>query len=182
MSAAWPLQEGAARMVPILFHHAPSAPKPPRDADKEQLANHREVLPQMRLNAYAPAQIKALREVAPQGRHIVYCGDGSYTNALVLKNLPKGCTYIGRIRKDAKLHHLPEMNLATKPNGRPLCYGEKAATPEELRTEDKAAWKKVQAYAAGKTHEFRIKTHDRVLWQKSGARQVVRVVVIAPLG
>lgn len=182
MSAAWPLPEGAARMVPILFQHAPSAPKPPGGAGQEQLANHREARRQMCLNAYALAQMKRLRAAAPPDRHIVYCGDGSYTNAVVLKNLPAGCTYIGRIRKDAKLHSLPEIAPATKPNGRPLCYGPLAPTPEELRTDEAAAWKTVQACAAGKTHAFRLKTLDRVLWQKSGARQVVRVVVIAPLG
>jgi hypothetical protein len=30
-------------------------------------------------------------------------GDGSYTNGTVLRQLPEGATFIGRIRRDAKL-------------------------------------------------------------------------------
>ena len=182
MSAAWPLQEGAARMVPILFQHAPTAPKLPRDADLKQQELHKETLRQMNLNTYALEQMKRLRGTVPVEREIVYCGDGSYTNATIIKGLPTGCTYIGRTRKDAKLHALPEIDPTKKLNGRPLCYGSVLSTPEELRMDGSVAWKKVTAYAAGKTHEFRIKTHDKVLWRKTGTRQALKVVVIAPLG
>lgn len=183
MSAAWPLEGGASRMVPVVFQHSPSAPKAPKDADQNQLAEHRETRRQMSLNTYALAEMTRLREATPMERHIVYCGDGSYTNASIIKKLPQACTYIGRIRKDAKLHHLPETpSQDQKVGGRPLSYGPKAPTPEQLRTDQSIPWMPVSAFAAGASHAFRIKTLDRVLWRKSGARQVVRVVVIAPLG
>ena len=179
MSAAWPLADGAARLVPILFHHAPSAPKPPPEAAGAALAEHRERLRQMRLNAQALQQMGRLRAACPPQRPVIFCGDGSYTNAVVIRNLPPGSTYIGRLRKDAKLHHRPIPQIP--PTGRPPSYGPPAPTPEQLRTDETIPWQTVRAFAAGKTHEFRIKTIDRVLWRKSGAKQVVRVVVIAPL-
>jgi hypothetical protein len=36
-------------------------------------------------------------------RQLIVSGDASYTNRTVLRNLPPRTTYIGRIRKDAKL-------------------------------------------------------------------------------
>lgn len=182
MSAAWPLADGAARMVPVVFEHSPSAPKAPKGADENQLAEHREVQRQMSLNAYALKQMARVREITPVQRHVIFCGDGSYTNSTITRNLPDACTYIGRIRKDAKLHHLPPISTEAKINGRPACYGKPAPTPEELRTDDSMPWRQVPAFAAGKTHDFRIKTLDQVLWRKSGTKKVVRVVVIAPLG
>jgi len=114
MSAAWPLGEGQARMIPIIFHHAPSAPKPPKDASPEQLTQHGEQRKQMRLNAQALEQMKLLGERCPATRSLIFCGEGSYT---IVKNLPVQCTYIGRIRKDAKRHHLPGV-VEAKINGR----------------------------------------------------------------
>lgn len=181
MSAAWPLGEGQARMVPILFHHAPSAPKPNKYASLQQLTQHREEQKQMRLNAQALEQMKLLRQRCPAGRSLIFCGDGSYTNTTIVKNLPGQCTYIGRIRKDAKLHHPPEA-VEGKINGRPRCYGAVAPTPEQLRTDNTQPWQTVRAYAAGRAHDIRIKTLDGVLWRKTGTGQTHRVVVIAPLG
>jgi hypothetical protein len=168
-------------MIPILFHHAPSAPKPNKDASPQQLTQHREQQKQMRLNAQALEQMKRLRQRCPAGRSLIFCGDGSYTNTTIVKNLPGQCTYIGRIRKDAKLHHPPAV-VEGKPNGRPRCYGAVAPTPEQLRTDNTQPWQTVRAFAAGRHHDIRVKTLERVLWRKIGTRQTHRVVVIAPLG
>jgi len=64
--------------------------------------------------------MERLRKATPPQRHVIFCGDGSYTNAVIIKNLPQHCTYIGRIRKDAKFHYLPEAApQGGKLNGRP---------------------------------------------------------------
>lgn len=183
MSAAWPLeQSGAARMIPILFQHTPTTKKPPKGATSEQLTQYQESLKQQRLNLKALEQMERLRKACPPERRLIFCGDGSYTNGLVIKNLPENCIYIGRIRKDAKFCHLPEMPKAAKANGRPRRFGSKAPTPEELRTDESHLWQTVHAFATGNSHQIRIKTMDRLLWRKSGTRHIVRVVVIAPLG
>ena len=55
-------------------------------------------------------------------RQMIISGDGSYTNNAVLRNLPPRTTFIGRIRKDAKLPlPLPERDPAA--TGRPRLYG-----------------------------------------------------------
>ena len=180
-SAAWPLEQGAARLVPVGFHHAPSPPKPPKGATPEQQREHRETYKQRNLNAQTLAQMKLLREETPGARPIIFTGDGSYTNKSVLRGLPAGCTYLGRMRKDAVLHDPPEP-AAGKPAGRRPSYGALAPTPEELRSDENVPWRKIEAFAAGKRHEFRIKTLGPVLWRKAGAGQRVRIIVIAPLG
>lgn len=180
-SAAWPLEQGDARMVPIAFAHAPSAPKPPKDATPQQLSEHREAHKQRNLNAQSVEHMQRLRDETAGTRAIVFSGDGSYTNKAVLRGLPAGCTYLGRMRKDAVLHYPPEPTAA-KPTGRRLSYGTQAPTPEGLRTDESIPWQKIAAYAADKRHEFRIKTLGPVLWRKAGASQQVRIIVIAPLG
>jgi hypothetical protein len=179
-SAAWPLENGQARMVPIGFFHAPSAPKMSKEATSEERKLHLEEQKQKSLNSQALAQMQRLREKVEPARRIHYCGDGSYTNAAILKALPGNSVYIGRIRKDAKLHHLPEPRAAA-PTGRPASYGDPAHTPEQLRAEESVAWQTVDAFAAGERHPFRLKTLGPVLWRKSGAALPVMIVVIAPL-
>lgn len=179
-SAAWPLSAGQARMVPIGFFHAPSAPKPPKQADPSVQKLYRESQKQMALNQQALGHMQTLREQCPSSRKIIFTGDGSYTNTTVLKGLPGGCVYIGRTRKDTKLNYLPalEGNLT----GRPASYGPEAPTPEALRVDESVPWQRVEAFACGQPHQFRIKTLERVLWRKSGAKRVLRLMVVAPLG
>lgn len=181
-SAAWPLEKGAARMVPVVFKHAPTARKPPRGAQEKERAEYREAQHQQCLNTYALEQMTRLRNRCNPDRHIIYCGDGSFTNGPILKNLPGGCSYIGRIRKDAKLYHLHQSSLNTAPTGRPRRYGEQAPTPEQLRQNDQHPWQQVSAFASGKVHTFRVKTLSNVLWRKTGTQKTLRIVVVAPVG
>jgi hypothetical protein len=185
LSAAWPIADGEARMVPIDFQHAPSPSKPRKNAEdpEQEQAKYREALKQQNLNRISLERIERLRREVPCGRHIVLNGDGSFTNKTILQGMPKGCTYIGRGRKDMALHYLPPSTTGkARATGRPRRYGDKAPTPEELRQDDTIPWQRIGAFAAGKRHEFRIKTLGPVLWRKSGTGLPLRIVVIAPLG
>lgn len=180
LSAAWPCgPAGQARMIPIDFTHAPTPPKPPKRAGAAEHQQYKEQQKQQRLNVVALARIHHLRQTLPASRRLVVAGDGSYTNAAILKGLPENTVYLGRIRKDAVLHALPGPPPAT---GRPPSYGPQSQTPEELRTDDTVAWQAVEAFAAGQRHTFKIKTLGPILWRKSGADCPLRVVVIAPIG
>lgn len=180
-SAAWPLGGGDARMVPVAFHHAPSAPRPPAGATSQQCLEYRIASKQTNLNFLALDLMCRLRGETPGTRPVIFCGDGSYTNKAVLNGLPAGSVYLGRLRKDAVLHHLPEPG-GIRPTGRRPSYGTLASTPEELRTSEAIPWQTVQAFAAGRQHGFRIKDLGPVLWRKAGAGTPVRILVIAPLG
>jgi hypothetical protein len=180
LSAAWPGPQGQARMLPVDFTHAPTPPKPGQRASAAEQAHYKQAQKQQRLNVVALQRIAHLRQILPDSRALVVAGDGGYTNADILKGLPENTVYVGRIRKDALLHALPEPAPAT---GRPPCYGAQVHTPEQLRTDDTVPWQSIEAFAAGKRHHFRVKTLEApVLWRKSGAQCPLRVVVIAPVG
>lgn len=179
LAAAWPGPDGRARLIPVDFTHAPTPPKPSKKAPPSQHQQYKEQRKQQRLNLVARARLEHLRQILPGSRRLVIAGDGSYTNADVLKHLPENTVYIGRIRKDAVLHAQPGPAPAT---GRPPSYGALLSTPEALRTDDTAPWQIIEAFAAGKRHAFKIKTLAPALWRKSGAELPLRLVVIAPVG
>ncbi|MBU4198701.1 MAG: hypothetical protein KKG09_05535 [Verrucomicrobia bacterium] len=105
--------------------------------------------------------------------------DGGYTNRTFLKQRPARTVLIGRIRSDAKLYHLPESSQRT--TGRHRAYGCRAPTPEQLRQDPNVPWIQVQAFAAGKTHAFKIKTLAPLRWRTAGQDQNLRLIIIAPL-
>lgn len=181
-SALWPLHDGSAPAIPIDFHHVPGASKPAKGADAGAMREYREKQKQQGLNTQALARMTRLRERCPASRHIDFVGDGSYTNAAVIKGRPDDTDYIGRARKDIVLHHPPREREGPAGKGRPRRYGERAPTPEELRVDEKIPWEKVSAYAAGTRHEFRVKTLGPVQWRNCGTDIRLRVVVVAPLG
>ena len=65
---------------------------------------------------------------------MIISGDGSYSNRAVLTGLPERTTYIGRVRKDAKLHY--PLAAYDKAVGRPRRYGPVAPTPEQMLKDD----------------------------------------------
>jgi hypothetical protein len=188
MSALLPHAQpaGSARAIPIAFEHSPPVPKPKKDASDEEQQAYRQRKREQNLSTHGVKVIRRLREDL-DGRHgaadrvLVVGVDGSYTNKTVLKNLPARTTVIGRIRKDAKLFALPRPEDQASV-GTHRRYGTPLPTPEQMRCDEGIPWQEVEAFAAGKTHTFRVKTHAPVLWQKAGPGQLLRVVVIAPVG
>jgi hypothetical protein len=115
-----------------------------------------------------------------QNRPLWSVADGGFTNRTFLKDLPPRTVATGRIRADAKLYHLPEPTKG-KP-GRNRVYGERAATPEELRLDASIPWQKIEVFAAGKMHQFKTKTLAPLRWRPAGKDHDLRLIVIAPLG
>lgn len=175
-----------ARGVPVRFHHQPPVPKPQASAGEEEKRAYRKKCKENNLSTCGRHQIRQLRHEMDhrhhaKNRNLVVSGDGSYTNKTVLRDLPDRTAFIGRIRKDAKLHRLPtskqQPHLGSKRH-----YGDVAPRPEELRKDESVPWCPVEAYASGKIHTFRVKEMKPVLWRKAGADLPLRVVVIAPVG
>lgn len=170
------------RMVPIDLVHAPGAGKAPRAATPAQRTAHRQKQKQQALGQVAAERLARLRENLDADGHldrILWAvGDGGYTNATVLKQLPPRTRLTGRIRKDAKLFFAPVDQPAT---GRRRRYGKQAPTPEQLRTDPAIPWERVQAFACGREHTFKVKSIAPVFWKKAGVDRPLRVLVIAPL-
>jgi hypothetical protein len=115
-------------------------------------------------------------------RQLLACGDGSYTNGPVLRNLPERTTFIGRIRKDAKLFYALPSATGARCGGRPRRYGPAAPTPEEILRDDTVAVVAVRCFAAGKIHDFPVKVLRHIYWRKAGCSLALQLIVIKPLG
>ncbi len=105
--------------------------------------------------------------------------DGGYTNKTVLTRLAPRTEFIGRIRKDAVLHSLPDAHSGL---GRPRSYGAQTPTPEAFRQDDSIPWTTVKIFAAGREHDCEVKDIGPLLWRKAGCELPLRLIVIRPLG
>ena len=119
---------------------------------------------------------------ATRQRQLLVSGDGSYTNRTVLRQLPERTTFIGRIRKDAKLFQALPPATATRSGGRPRRYGAPAPTPEQVLHDGTLPVIKVRCFAAGKVREIPVKVVRTVYWRKAGPDLPLLLVVIQPLG
>lgn len=171
------------RSFPIAFEHAPAAPKPPHNATEEQRTQYRIAKKQTNLSIYGLRVISQIRrdlDLGPSAqRRLLVAVDGGYTNKTVLRDLPKRTDLIGRVRKDAVLHHLPDRHAGL---GRKPSYGALAPTPEQLRQDETVKWTTIRVFGAGTEHACKVKELTPVLWRKAGADRPLRLIVIAPLG
>jgi hypothetical protein len=175
---------GRARGVPIDLTHAPSPRKPGKRASAQAWAEYRAQQQSMKVSSVGATRLAELRvrmdvDHHEQSRRLIVSVDGGFTNRTVFRNLPHDTVAIGRIRKDARLF-LPPDAQARPGRGRRRWYGEPLPTPEQIRQDEATPWTTVQAFAAGTTHSFEVKTVAPVRWLGTGM-QDVRLVVVRPL-
>lgn len=185
LSVSLPDKCGASqsRAIPVDFHHCPTIRKPKKSDNQCVWDDYKEKKRKARLSRVGSERIKCLRnnldKSGVSGRSLIVSVDGSYTNETVLKNLPDNTTLIGRIRKDCRLNEIP--GAKGKKSGRKRVYGEQLPSPEQIRQSPDYTWRNVEAWAAGKKHQFKIKLIQEVRWRKAG-KQNLQMIVIAPLG
>lgn len=171
-----------SKSIPIDFFHCPSVKKPGKNATEEDIDTYKEEKKKSNMSVHGLERMKIMRKrmdtMGSKDRELFLCVDGSYTNTTVLGGLPENVTLIGRIRKDAKFNYLPETE---KTKGRNKVYGEALPTPDEIRKDESIAWQKVNGWAAGKIHEFKVKIIHAIKWRKAGKRHIMQLVIIAPL-
>ena len=177
---------GPARALPVRFDFAPPANKPKKNAPPEDWDHYKEEQKKRTLSLAGVDAIASLRasldqRPATRQRQLIVSGDGSYTNRNVLRRLPERTTYIGRLRKDAKLHYPFPAPSGPLP-GRPRRYGPAAPTPEHILKDDSIPLVKVKCWAAGQLREIPVKVLRSVYWRKAGVDMPVQILVIKPLG
>ena len=184
LSISLPTKDTAcqSRAIPVDFYHCPPVKKPKKNENKEAWDEYKKLQKKAKLSQVGSDRIKYLRNClnneGAKDRSLVISVDGSYTNETVLKKLPENVTLIGRIRKDCVLNSLPDTNL--KRVGRNRVYGERIPTPEQIRQSNEYPWQEVQAWAAGKVHNFNVKVIQNIRWRKSGNKDM-QLIVIRPL-
>lgn len=184
IAAMLPQGPGAsrARAIPIELRHCPSAVRPGRRATPAQWEQYRIAQRTLRLPAVAAQRLQALRgdlDAEPAGaeRPLLVAVDGGYTNRAVFRHLPARTAVVGRVRKDAKLYALP---APASGRGRRRIYGAALPTPEQIRQQADFPWQMVEAWAAGRTHQFEVKVVSPVRWAGAGERDLL-LLVIRPL-
>jgi len=183
VSAALPDGSGAARMVPVDFQHAVLPPKPSRKASAEELEAYKQERAQRNINNVGVGRLQWLRQQMDRRgsaqRRLIACVDGRFTNRTVFEAVPERTVLIGRLRKDAVLHFLPQ---AQPDKGRKRKYGALAPTPEQLLQDEATTWQTVRGSACGRMQEFKIKRLRPVVMRMNGGAMPVQVMVIKPLG
>lgn len=171
-----------SRAIPVDFHHSPTVKRIGKDADQQQFTQFKEQKKITRLSKQGALRIELLRkQLDEQGvkDKILYISvDGSYTNGTVLKSLPARTVLIGRIRKDTRLYGLPRQEKQT---GRKQVYGDRLPTPEQIRQDDRVPWQSVTAWAAGKSHDFKVKVVKDTRWRSAGEAHDLQLIIIKPL-
>lgn len=180
MSAAV-MEDGQARMIPVMFDDASTPVKPGRKATPKDWVTYKEECKARRLSVRGVDCIQGMRSQLQEDWKLWVTVDGSYTNRTVLNNLPDKTVLIGRIRSDARLFHLPLASDKPAGAGRKRIYGIAAPTPEEMRQDETIPWQKVSAYACGKLHEFKVKVIKNLRWRGTGKQHTLQVLIIAPL-
>jgi hypothetical protein len=115
-------------------------------------------------------------------RLLLASGDGSYTNRTVLRQLPERTTFIGRIRKDAKLCYALAPATDRHTTGRPRRYGPAAPTPQQVLQDDAVPVVRVRCFVAGEVREIPVKVVCHLYWRNTGPDLPLQLVVIKPLG
>jgi hypothetical protein len=153
-------------------------------------AEEQEYRLQKKLRALTQVGVRVLQSLrqaldarpATRQRQLLVSGDGSYTNRTVLRQLPERTTFIGRIRKDAKLFQALSPAPATRSGGRPRRYGAVAPTPEQVLHDDTLPVVKVRCFAAGEVRDIPVKVVHNIYWRKAGPDLPLLLLVIKPLG
>lgn len=183
VSAALPQGEGRARMVPIDFQHAVLPPKPPKNASAQEWQEYKKLKAEKNINRAGFQRLEALRQSLDQEgsteRGLVASVDGRFTNRTFLTHVPPRTVILGRLRKDAVVHALPESQPAL---GRRRKYGPLLSRPQELLQDERVPFQRVRAFASGQVHEFQIKRLGPVVLRLDRAARPVQIIVIKALG
>lgn len=180
-------EAGPARALPVRFEPAPPAAKPKKDAPEEEWKKYRQekkrhALTQVGVNSLTQVRQEMDRRPGLRHRLLLASGDGSYTNGRVLKNLPPNTTFIGRIRRDAKLCRPLPLVPGPGGKGRRKRYGPVAPTPEEILKDPRVPETRVRVFAAGQQRDIPVKVVDTLYWRSSGPSMPLKLVLIKPLG
>lgn len=173
---------GAARMIPVDFQHAALPAKPHKSAPQEQQEAYQSERAKRNINLVGRQRLALLRQQMDQRgsyvRRLIVTVDGRFTNSTLLQDIPQRTVLIGRVRKDAVFFYPPEQQLQ---RGRKRKYGKRSPTPQALLKDDQVPWQTVQAYAVGKTYQFKLKTLGPLYSAMDKANKALRLVVIEPV-
>jgi len=165
------------RALPIRFQEVSRIKRPGKKATEEMRRQYREAVKQKNLSRSFVDMGKQLRQELDQagGRDkvLVLAGDGSFCNRTCFGEIPERSVLLVRARKDARLCF-----RATDHPRR--FYAVQKFTPEQIRKDDRRAYKTTRVFYGGKCRKIRYKEVNGVYWQRGAGQRPLRLIVIAP--
>lgn len=169
--------EFSSRGIPMAFDPAPALKKPGKRASEEEWRTYRHLKKEINLSFSAVQQLERLRKKLDESgaphRPLWAVLDGSFCNRTMFRVHWDRVILLARCRKDARLCY-----PANKPGRRR--YQAELFTPESVRTDSQAPWKRVRIFYANRRRWIRVKERKNVLWRRGSGTQPLRLIVIAP--
>lgn len=170
--------ESSPRGLPIRFQEVTPVRKPGKKATPEQQAAYREAKKTHNLSRAFVAMLGELRQdLDSQGfadKELIAVGDGSFCNKTTFRHPLDRTILITRARKDLRLC-FPHQGQGRR------YYGTELFSPESVYQDSTIPWKETKIFHGSKYRRIRYKEVGQVLWQRGGARRLLRLFVVAPV-
>jgi hypothetical protein len=167
----------AARAVPVRFEEVSRVKRPGRKATEQMKQEYREAAGKYNLSRRFTDMAFELRKefdrAGSADKILVLTGDGSFCNRTCFARIPERCVLLVRARKNATL-------CFRASQGSRRFYAADKFNPEQVRQDDKRAWKSTKIFYGGKRRRIRYKVLDGVYWQTGAKKRPLRLIVIAP--
>ncbi len=111
-----------------------------------------------------------------QGRTLRVVGDIAYTCHTVLKSLPAGTHFTGRVRLDSALFEPPVLPVK-RPQGRPRTKGERLPTPAEMFQDPGLPWREMRVMSSGSEVVLQV-YHLLAIWYHVLGPQIVAFLLV----
>ncbi|MBI5569541.1 MAG: transposase [Desulfomonile tiedjei] len=111
-----------------------------------------------------------------QGRTLRVVGDIAYTCQMVLKSLPAGTHFTGRVRLDSALYEPPVLPIK-RPQGRPRMKGERLPIPAEMFQDSRLPWREIRVLSSGSEVVLQV-YHLFAIWYHVLGPQIVAFLLV----
>jgi hypothetical protein len=168
----------AARALPVRFVECPVVRKPGKRAKVKVWRAYKRAKKTHNLSVRWVQEVTRLRQRLDQlgyaERPLLAVGDGSFCNRTTFRAKLERTSRLCRAKKNLRLcfRH-------TGPGRR--FYGEATFTPLEVYQDKQRPWQEIKIFYGGKRRTVRCKVVTEVLWRGGAGRQLLRLMVIAPI-
>lgn len=170
--------KASPRGLPVRFEEVPAVKRPRRNASEESWETYRLLIKQRNLSQRAVELFRALRHsldrAGSAGKRLLVVGDNSFCNRTLFTAALERTVVIARVRRDVKL-------CKRAPAESRCFYDSTRFTPEQIRQDDSIAWQKARVFYGGEWRKLRYKEVRQVFWRTACRKQVVRLLVVAPI-
>lgn len=167
-----------SRGIPVRFIEASSVKKPSIKASKEDWQEYKRAIKTYNLSTIFVSEVKNLRESLDKmgyiNKTLLMTCDASFCNKTCLQMNLDRTHILARCRKNIKLC------FKAKEEGRRF-YSKEKFTPESIRKDENIPWQTIEVFYGGELRRIKYKEVSQVLWQNGAKRQLLRLIVIAPL-